>query len=525
MKKIGFCIIFLILIKSALAQEVSMKVVFNNTKDIETSSDLINKINSEFVNKENLQSAMNTLDNFYNSLEGVSLTDKNLLVYVAFLDKDYFAGLKLKESEKINFDNYITQWQEEYGNQSAVLFLFLKDGSNYNFNKLIASTKLEEEHLFPEVMDFINLNLSGNTENIIKNGTKYLANAIKPVWSEDKMTNSEALTKNERYWQNRINFFHNSWASTFLDLKPIGYKTGLKRVFLINSGSKDTLKPSVNIYANENEFKGSNIDISGFGYEYLINGKLLDYLFFGDELLLLELTDNSSEHQSYILKLIQAIDNEKKYSSNLKVSEWNWEKSSSGVFTLKNYENVGEFRDGDKLELVKRSLKDEFNEGDPIPVIHPWYPRTFCNVLASDMSKTILFPNSFSGSSTSNTYAPWGKHQAAAYLHDEIKDNKNGKFKNVNFDKAWKYTNAGFIVYLTSYNRRYYSGATTNKYKYSGHIATCYPTSSYVSNNYLDANVIQAGLGEAQVKSFKYCFGSSYIENVSANIYLGYILK
>lgn len=84
MNKLKILLIFTLLYNCAKAQEIEVKVVFNNTKDIAANSELITKIKGELVNTVKLSNAMSELDKFYSTNEDLSLTDKNLLVYISF---------------------------------------------------------------------------------------------------------------------------------------------------------------------------------------------------------------------------------------------------------------------------------------------------------------------------------------------------------------------------------------------------------------------------------------------------------
>jgi hypothetical protein len=125
-----------------------------------------------------------------------------------------------------------------------------------------------------------------------------------------------------------------------------------------------------------------------------------------------------------------------------------------------------------------------------------------------------------------DNYAPWGAHQGASLLHDEIRNNNNGHFKAVTFDEAWQYTNSGYAVYLTAYNSAYY--VNSNNSRVPGHIATCYTENkeNEDANKVPDPKVIQAGSTTGTI-TVKKVWGSSMItnNNVKANLYLGYIIK
>ena len=504
--------LFLFFIPSLWSQNVETKVVFNNTEDIRQYKNTIEELKSA-VNKNELQEALRANKN---------ITDKNLKFDIAFFDRNYVANLKLKKPHVLSVDGYIEKWKANADNRSAVLFLFVKEygKSEYEFKELSVSKQMGDQHLFEKVIAFINEHLSGNQKTIITNGSKFLARAITPVWTVEKQNAAEALVKQDRYKANHINYFHNSWKSTFLDIKPIKTieKNYVKIWFLIN---EDTLK-TTNIYADTTVFKGSNISIEGEGYSFSFYGITIPWLIGTnqEQILILQPKNQGNESQSYIVPLVKALQESKKYSFSKKASEWDWDKSSNVTFSLNSTAGLTDINVNDKFELIKVDMNATYSEGEEIPVIHPWYPRTFCNVYASDLARDILFPNVFTSGSN---YAPWGVHQSAARLNDVLIDNTNGQFKAVTFDEAWKYTNAGYVVYLTAYNRRYYAKETNDPYRFSGHITTCYQTIGYKS--YEDAKLIQAGSSTGEL-AFKEVWEINMRDNyVKANLYLGYILK
>jgi hypothetical protein len=490
--------------------------MFNNTVDIKQYEGLIKELKNA-VNTTELQNALSANDH---------LSDKNLKVDIVFFDRNYMGDMKLKRAHALTVAGYKEKWTTSTKDNTAVLFLFAKEygKTDYEFKSLSVSELLGGEHLFEKVVEFINEHLNGNHKTVVTNGSKYLARAITPVWTEAKRAEAESLIKEKRYWANHINYFHNSWKSTFLDIKPISTAGNkLAKVWFLTS--KDTLKTDF-LYADTTVFKGTNISIEGEGYTFSFL-RITITVFLGstqENVILLQLKDGRSESQSYIIPLVKALQESKKYSSAKKVSEWDWEKSN-GVFTLNSTDGLTDIKDGNKFELIKVSLNDSYSEGVEIPVIHPWHPRTFCNVYASDLARDVLFLNTFT---TDANYAPWGTHQPAAYLHDEIRNNTTGHFKAVTFDEAWRYTNAGYVAYLTAYNNRYYEGKSKDPYQYSGHIATCYNTKQEtLEDNILNGNVIQAG-NKVGVMPLISAWGNSYgakREHVKSNLYLGYILK
>jgi hypothetical protein len=494
--------------------------VFNNTTDIKQYENLIGELKNA-VNKTELQNALNANNN---------LSDKNLKIDIVFFDRNYTGNMKLKRAHVLTADGYREKWMTT-AEDNAVLFLFVKEHgkADYEFRGLNISELLDRRHLFEKVMEFINEHLSGNQKTIVVNGSKYLARALTPVWTDAKRNAAETLIKEDRYKAGHINYFHNSWKSTFLDLKPISVPsqsqtTTLAKVWFLDK--KDTLK-TIAIYADTTVFKGTNITIEGEGYSFSFLGITIPVLFGNhqERVIVLELKNANNESQSYILPLVKALQESQKYSATKKVSEWDWQKSNK-EFSLNSTTGLADIQTGNAFELIKISLNDNYPEGNETPVIHPWRSRTFCNVYASDLARDILFPSMFTSKSN---YAPWGAHNPAAKLHDVLKDNTNGQFKSVTFNEAWEYTNAGYVVYLTAYNSKYYDGRTKDPYQYSGHIATCYQTNiETLGGNLMEANIIQAGSICGVYTFQKIWVKGKYGENneyVKANLYLGYIIK
>jgi hypothetical protein len=355
------------------------------------------------------------------------------------------------------------------------------------------------------------------------NGSKYLARAITPVWTEAKRTAATNLINNLRYHAGRINYFHKTWDPSFWDIKPIATTgSNLAKVWFLTN--KDTLKTDF-IYADTIAFKGTNISIEGEGYSFSFWGRTIPWLSDTSQEQILILQPNNTESQNYIIPLVKVLLESNKYSSSKKVSEWDWKKSN-GTFSLNSTDGLTDIRANDKFELINVNMKATYPEGEKIPGIHPWYPgRTYCNVYASDLARWVLFPNTFvaeDNRSGNNNYAPWGGHYTAAKLHENITNNVNGHFKAVTFDEAWRYTNTGYVVYLTAYHHLYYEGKI-GKYGKSGHIATCYQTIEY--NEHEKAKLIQAGTSAGEL-AFNSVWSKNMINNhVKANLYLGYIIK
>jgi hypothetical protein len=482
---------------------------------------LITELNNA-VNINELRQSLNA---------NTKITDRDLKVNIAFFDRNYFVNMKLKRAHILTSDGYKAKWRTATESSSAVLFLFVKEyGKNeYQFAGLSVSKQLEEEHLFDKVVEFINDHLTGNHKTIIANGSKYLARAITPVWTDAKRTAAENLLNNARYKAHAVNYFHGTLEFTYFDFRPIKtWTANLAKVWFIDKNNKsDTIKPTVSIYADTLIFKGSYINPPTEDMPFSFYSIGIVFTYQKEKILLIE-TD------SHWTSFIKDFQREQKYSSTEDVSRWKWTKSD-GKFVLSSTEGLRDYAKDDKFELFKAVLTSKAAphlEGSQMPVFHPAYSNTYCNIYASDLARDILFPDMFtSDKSWNRDYAPWGEHKRAAFLHEALTNNTNGHFKSVTFDEAWKYTNAGYVAYLTAYNAAYYNGNILHKHP--GHIATCYQTNGY--SNYEGANLIQAGakntervigfVTEVWTMKGGYTITDDENSNVKANLYLGYIIK
>lgn len=467
------------------AQQVDVQVVYNNTADIKANAETINKIKSAVKTTE-LQTALNSNGH---------ITDKNLLIRIAFFDQGVIGQLKLKAEHELTPKKYIEEWQKTVNNKSGILFLFVKDkgGSQYTLHKMVASQQLENQHLFPLVTEFINENLSGNFSTIIGNGTKYLANAITPVWNVDAKGDI-GLKKDVVDMTNIQNYpeFHKGYSNSvynYYDFEPYHF-----------------------IWPEEDDNQTER------DYDYI--HKLSSYTSYGGRV------DNQ------ILKIEEW---NYHHNENL-VSEWPWNEDgnlvlneSEGTFHSKLTEysrndvsGFREFKAGDNYCRLNM-LKSTTNKGEQLSTFkykQIWgYQPTWCNQFANYISKNILFD-----------HIPWGSSgYRASQIHDHLRNSKS--FKLVTFEEAWEYTNVGYVVYFTSYHWsgvEYNSDGSIDYWSSSpGHIATCFPTSG--DFDFLEGYLVQAGGFDKTTKlMFKNAWGNSYgsdREKVSAYIYLGYIIK
>jgi len=468
---------------------VETKVVFNNTEDIKQYKSVIEELKSA-VNKNDLQEALRVNGN---------ITDKNLKFEIAFFDRNYVVNLKLKKPHVLSADGYIEKWKANADDRSAVLFLFVKEygKTDYEFKGLFVSDQLANQHLFEEVVAFINEHLSGSNKTVVANGSKYLAKAITPVWTDEKRQKAEAMLEMDKYKKYHYNFFHNTWDPQLLDLDPTteDLPSTYAKVILTKDGITN-LEPAIPIYVDKLEF-ANRISLLDPNTNQELDVWPVTYL-----------TDNSGIERARLTcsaafyDLIEKL-NAANITGNIPVSQWGWDIQKNFSFTGRPPTS------SDKFILTMKSAKSVLKDGDVKP---PWdanYAATYCNLFAYDLSLDILF-----------SHSPWGSSHCANKLHWRISHDNN--FKKVSFTKnedkpqkkdAWEYTQAGYVVYFTAFgpgiNEDKLESVTAEKdivCDSPGHIATCYR----------DGKVIQAG---ASVKIL--------IWNTAqrAHVYLGYIIK
>ncbi|ALO13826.1 hypothetical protein L21SP5_00146 [Salinivirga cyanobacteriivorans] len=476
---------------------IEVKMHVTKSSDIQNSQLLAIK---EKVHVDQLKMAMDS---------NYSIIGDTLKVHLSFFDVKAFGPLELNTPFSLNEETYVTQWKQHYSVGNHILFLFMNEGDGYEFKKLEISDPLKQKHLFPEVMNFIREHLPSGNEEVVDDGTRFLANAIMPVWTSDRKNTATNLVHENRYKNNHINFFHGNFKYGFFDLIPADSNT-VENMKLINSIYTDEndedhwFFSDLYIYSNSN-----NID----GYD---PSKVKDWPISIEESDTIYII-----YDKFIYNLLTYIENSDKHDSNQKVSDWSWEYVNRLNRRITNLSEMSDRNSNDKL-ILKFDESSTQNEGSEIPILSPVFNNTWCNVFASDMTRQILFPGFFSSNNSNisnSNYAPWGPHNYASKIHDVL--NTGEGFSPVGFGEAWNYTNAGYIVYLTAYNWRYYAGLA-GKYDYSGHIATCYPTQNYENGSYLNANIIQAG-GTTNITQLNQVWTN--INNVQARIYLEYILK
>gem|GEM_PF-4457822 len=180
-KHILAILLFVLGAASLQAQSVDVQLVYNNPMDVDASK-------SNLVKVDELKEAIKANDHI----------DQNLIVRIAFFDKNVVGRMMLNAEHKLSVDDYVSKWQKMVENKNAVLFLFVKafekDEDTYDFDKMYISATLGS-YILPSVTELINKQLTENdSEVIISKGTHYLADAIKLISTEEKMAQATELT-------------------------------------------------------------------------------------------------------------------------------------------------------------------------------------------------------------------------------------------------------------------------------------------------------------------------------------------
>gem|GEM_PF-3867238 len=481
-KHILAILLFVLGTASLQAQSVDVQLVYNNTADVDASL-------SNLVKVDELKEAIQTNGHI----------DQNLIVRIAFFDKNVIGRMMLNAEHKLSVDDYVSKWQKMVENKNAVLFLFVKafekDEDTYDFDKMYVSTKLSNDHLLPLVAEYINEHLTGSNNEIISNGTHYLANAIKPVWTEEKMTKAVEMTKNPKYFKNHFNYFHNDWeypiinfkyasANDVKDYAIVGcYNANKEKVGEGTASVKLFLSGQI-IYTKSEIL--SECTISSTKYDIRFDAEKIDGIY--------------TMYSGLLYDILSQVENCGKTNKSLVVSKWSWNNNKE----ISNMDNLINRTNDDRFIMYWDSETYNSCEGEEMPQYVQYFygngHRTYCNVFACDLANEVLFGNIFGRI----TYGPWGKHKSANGLYNAIDNDETKQFKKIEkgLDDPWLYTNKGYVVYLTSYNS---SG--------SGHIATCYPDEK---KEKMKNRVVQGGATTGVLQWNGY---------TNIHIYLGYILK
>ncbi len=472
---------------------IEVKMHVTRSSDIQNSLLLAIK---EKVHVDHLKTAMDS---------NYSIIGDTLKVHLSFFDVKAFGPLELNNPISLNEETYVTQWKQHYSVGNHILFLFMNEGDGYEFKKLEISDPLMQKHLFPEVMNFIRQHLPSGNEEVVDDGTRFLANAIMPVWTDYTKGAAEVLVQDDKYKKNRINRFHGNYGFGFFDLIPA------------NSNEVEDLKLVNAIYEDENEeehwfFSNQYIYtdagyISGFAQSKVFNWPIS--LEESDTIVVI--------HDHFLYNLLTYIEGSGKYDATQKVSSWSWEYTDTYDRILSNLSSLSDTTSNDKLIL---QFDDSYigNEGGEISILCLAYNNTWCNVFASDLSREILFQDLFSDISDINSqeYAPWGKHDYANRIHWQIYNNDDDFIEITEATSAteWDYTKAGYVVYQTAFGNNILESVNLNQptsndvpKKPSGHIATCF--------NGDEHKVIHAGSSVGV---------NQWYGTQKSHLYLGYIL-
>src|SRR6056297_1276108 len=180
------------------AQNAVIEVKMHVTK----SSDIQNSQLLAIKEKVHVDQLKMALDSNY------SIIGDTLKVHLSFFDVKAFGPLELNSPISVNEETYVTQWKQHYSVGNHILFLFMNEGDGYEFKQLEISDPLLQNHLFPEVMSFIRQHLPSGNEEVVDDGTRFLANAIMPVWTLNKKSAAISLVGKNRYKKYHYNFLH-----------------------------------------------------------------------------------------------------------------------------------------------------------------------------------------------------------------------------------------------------------------------------------------------------------------------------
>ncbi len=488
-----FCLLIPICLNGG-TQSVKTTFIFSNSKD-----------KSEFERGNILSSLQNSVNSaeFTNALnQNYSLSNKNLGIDFVFFDRGQISRFKLKEAHSITAEKYSQLWLNRDSLSNRILFLFVKDFKSdyYRFDRLELSDRLIREHLDRIVLDFIREHLSGDYDEVVRNGCRYLSRAITPVWTQEKMARARSLVSEQRYFKGHC--VSDEFDLSYYDFKPVHFfETDLNSNFFEVYDKNDSIRNSHFIKVPSEELN-SEVQVKITQTE--LDGMLAwhpDWNLDKTRKLAIVKDDNLSQFVSQINKC-------KLYDPVRRASEWSWEEGANGFkLVVDNGLVPGNSTNFLEMFLARNEV------GSAFPVISPYRKLTWCNVFARDLAKDILFG-----------YIPWRSNECANRLHYRIVHDRQN-FRELDFKKAWELTKRGFIVYLSAFNSSLdpatYLNISSEKdvpTSPSGHIATCFPEEN---------KVVQAGI-ETKVIDYSQVWSSKYGPNynrVKASVFLGNIVK
>ncbi|MFW5879961.1 MAG: hypothetical protein ACOCUV_03975 [bacterium] len=385
----------------------------------------------------------------------------------------------------------------------------------------------EINEIVSKVNTAIRANLSGSEAQIVENGTRFLANAIRPVWDSKSITQgkkkaADNLHKDSMY--HKGHYIHHL-AQPFLDFRPVSSTANKARLYCVNRDSTETVETNGYMLIDTLAFpKGEgSFDVTGYIATFKILGRTFNFGEYTERVFLFREKDYDK-----ICNIVKSVDAVNYHSNSLNISEWDWVKNN-GLFDLNSTSGLINRNSSHRIELFKNN-EGATNSGKSMPSVHPLKNNTYCNLFAMDLSRDILFPGQFHASIHNDNSSPWGGNQRANIIHYRINKNADSTFVRVKKDisdsynnpsgkNAWDFTEVGYVVYLTAFHKdmsmsylnqpteKALENAIRNAGYGSGHIATCY--------NAVDGTVVQAGNSTDVLK---------WNTAQTAHVYLGYIL-
>lgn len=343
--------------------------------------------------------------------------NKNFTFKVSFIDPSPYPWYS---QWLVDIWNRVVGEGEEKPADAEILFT-LSEEDKWKYEDIKLSKDLAENHLLPKVMGYIKQYVIANetdVNTIIKKWINVLSQALDKKWLKALETQSDAFAKRPIYYR------ENAGWGPMAYYEFIPYQDTQKDTLIIG---KDTLI-TADYIIKQLEDKADRFQIIPKDFQSILHPNFKG--------------SNNDGRYTYLKQVKNTLESYGKYNSILEVSKWaikdskNWELSLSPLGT--GYKDKDLITD--HLYMERRSVK----KGEKMPTMAwrqnygPWQ-ATRCNVFAGDFSEEILILPTY----------PWGtKNCNADSIYKKLPTLPT--FIELDWNEVWKYTNAGFPVYIVT---------------------------------------------------------------------------
>ncbi len=349
---------------------------------------------------------------------------------------DYYGGKGLKVKVQFvdpkPYPSYI-QWLVDWWNSvvgegeekpaDAEILFTLSEEDKWKYQDIKLSKGLAENHLLPKVMAYIKQYIIANetdVNKIIKKWIDILSKALDKKWLKALETQSDAFAKRDKYDRDNNGW---DWPMAYYEFVP--YQDTQKDTLIIG---KDTLI-TADYIIKQLEDKVDRYRTIPEDFQDILHNNYQG--------------PKQIERYSRLKQIKNILENYGKYNSILEVS--NWAVKDPKYWNLAPSPSGNGYKDKNSITDHLYMQRREVGVYKPMPRMcwrqnyGPW-KATRCNVFVSDFTKATI---------AISTAYPWGTTELTADgIYNEVA--KLPTFIELEWNEVWKYTNAGFPVYIVT---------------------------------------------------------------------------